>query len=659
MGAAILNINEVAELENVGYLAVYQRIQRSTLQAVKLPSSGGHGFQYAIEFEQLSEKAQRKYYARRKAAAAGLPDMEKPEPETPLKYSGMDTTRLTGAQREDIDWWNKVISDWQTYIRDFHKEKTEKTAEFIRLHNIAHPDRQLSERTLRRKYKELKDHGEIALADFRGQSLKKGANSIDEIAYSVFMQWWLDEARPAVSNIYRLTRDWLKLKMPELPPIPSEATFLRATKALPEAVIQYFRHGNKAFEDLCAPYILRFYEDMDSNEVWSADYHTLDFFVRDDYTGKIFRPHAIAWLDVRSRKVMSVTLCESANSDGTVIGLRKAVTKYGIPVYAYLDNGREFLTHDVGGRGRRKSSAKADYGQTIFDRLKIEMHNAKVKNAKAKVIERAFRTVTEEFSKLVSTYCGGTPENRPERLDGIIKSGQDVPLLSEIRESLEAYIEGTYNNHPSRAEGLHGKSPNECYAENLFTVRKASAADLELMMLRSANMQEVKRNGVKLVIGGEDVWFTSEELVQYHFGAKVYVRYNPEDLGEVHIYSERDVKLVKAQIIRKYGYNFTDKVTTEGIKEVNHRAKAQKRDVKDFKEGLGKVYQVPKALDARTELSKLKVAGMGMAAEAAIIEPVAFAGRGLALAVEEGDTVEVDLKRMTENARRRNNGGGK
>ena len=30
----------------------------------------------------------------------------------------------------------------------------------------------------------------------------------------------------------------------------------------------------------------------------------------------------------------------------------------------YLDNGREFLSSDIGGRGRRKTDISSDYGKT-------------------------------------------------------------------------------------------------------------------------------------------------------------------------------------------------------------------------------------------------------------------------------------------------------
>lgn len=66
-----------------------------------------------------------------------------------------------------------------------------------------------------------------------------------------------------------------------------------------------------------------------------------------------------------------------------------------------MDNGREFLTYDIGGLGHRQKKPKN--GQEpfspppVFERLGIKMTNAIVRNAKAKIIERRSRTSKTSF----------------------------------------------------------------------------------------------------------------------------------------------------------------------------------------------------------------------------------------------------------------------
>ena len=44
----------------------------------------------------------------------------------------------------------------------------------------------------------------------------------------------------------------------------------------------------------------------------------------------------------------------------------------------------------------------------VFKRLGINMTNAIVRNAKAKIIERRFRDVKDSLSRLFDTYTGGS-----------------------------------------------------------------------------------------------------------------------------------------------------------------------------------------------------------------------------------------------------------
>ena len=57
---------------------------------------------------------------------------------------------------------------------------------------------------------------------------------------------------------------------------------------------------------------------------------------------------------------------------------------YDIPLGVYFDNGSEFLTHDIAGRGHRKKANwnKGDDPPTILSLLGVTMTNALVKNAK-------------------------------------------------------------------------------------------------------------------------------------------------------------------------------------------------------------------------------------------------------------------------------------
>ena len=174
MSAVLLTVAEVANLENIKEDSVTAKIRRGTLKAIKMGTStgAGHGFEYAIDLQDLSEKTQRKYHKRLKEQAAAL----LPEPEPVAAEQTLE--QLTDKQRQQAVAWEKIIKDWRRYVGLEHGEMQQRTREFIKLYNIQNPDNPIKERTLYNKWEAYRIHGLAGLADKRGQSGKKGSSSI-------------------------------------------------------------------------------------------------------------------------------------------------------------------------------------------------------------------------------------------------------------------------------------------------------------------------------------------------------------------------------------------------------------------------------------------------------------------------------------------------
>ncbi len=642
----LLSTADAAELEGVAPRSM--RRKATKISAVRVAANTSTlGYEYRIPLRELSEKAQARYYTQHPMAHPAPPA---PKPAPAERLEGKTMEELTDRQREQAAHWTRVVLEWRRYIADHPKRRTQMTAAFVEEYNRWHPDRPITERTLRHKWKLYREFGEIALADGRADRTT-GDTAIPDVAWSVFLQWWLDEGQPTVLHTYNILKAWARLDMPELLPLPSVDSFYRAVKRIPQPVLKFFRFGDKVFEDEAVMYIQRMYEWIDSNDVWVADYHTLDVFARCDYTGRIFRPHAVVWLDVRSRKILSLVLCESSNSDGVISSFRKAVQTYGIPQAVYLDNGREFLVSDFGGRGKRKTG-KTSYGETILERLQVEMVNAKVANAKAKIVERAFRTFTEQFAKLVNTYTGGSPDRRPERLETEIKKTDRIPLLSEIRENLWKYIEGWYNTQTSRAAGVNGLTRNDAYDRHLVKKRVATEEQLNLMLLRTARLQTVKRNGVYLEFGEVKLWFYSAEMAANYIGHKVYVRYDPEDLSTVRIDDEHGRFILEAELLQTGGYG--GEADKEAILRAERLKKQQRQNVQQYMDR-HRAVPAPSAMEALMRVADHNMdQEAGRVYDADVLEPVRMADRErtprLAAGAEEDRVIE--MSRMIKNAKR-------
>ena len=143
----------------------------------------------------------------------------------------------------------------------------------------------------------------------------------------------------------------------------------------------------------------------------------------------------------------------------------------------YVDNGREFLTYDIGGRGHRAKKRLADGSEPfappgVFERLGIKMTNAIVRNARAKLVERRFEDFKNYVSRLFPTYTGGNVVEKPNRLKYVLKQGDHVPTDAEVIAAVDTLIEGYLNCEPT-AQRCRGQSKSrvEVWRESLPMAR--------------------------------------------------------------------------------------------------------------------------------------------------------------------------------------------
>lgn len=169
------------------------------------------------------------------------------------------------------------------------------------------------------------------------------------------------------------------------------------------------------------------------------------------------------------------------------------------------------------------------------------MTNAIVRNAKAKIIERRFRDIKDQLSRLFDTFTGGNVLEKPEKLKHILKNGE-IPLDSTLITVVDELLEGYFNEAPyggAVAED-RGKPRMQVYQEQLHKKRVAPPEELALMLMRSARPQKVTRRGVHLDIAGERIDYWNDEMLMNLLGQQVYFRYDPDDLSEVRIYDLKD-----------------------------------------------------------------------------------------------------------------------
>lgn len=533
-----LTVAEAAELKGCTERYIQQLALCGNLFTKETLNSNGRK-KYLIPISEFTQQEQLRYY---KSHGKAIPEELLPKQKPKAKRPHKELDEYSADQREEIAFWIGVIRAWDEYCTKSKLQKVPATEKFVQLQQKINPGFNFSKGILYRKKAALKADDLAGLIDNRG-SWKRGTSSISDVVWECFLYFYLDEAQHSIQACIEYTEMWLRREAPEYLPLPDYSSFYRKVQRdIPKPLEIMGREGMKAFNDRCGTYIRRTYEGMSSNEWWIADNHTFDVMTKGK-DGKVHRLYLTAFFDARSGVFTGCYVTSAPSSQATLIALRKGILKYGIPENIYVDNGREFLTRDVGGLGhRQKKSTKNDFNPPpVFQRLGIHMTNAIVRNAKAKIIERRFCDVKERLSKLFPTYTGGNILEKPERLKKVLKS-DNVPSDEDFTKAVEDIL--TYYFNETKYSGAvssdRGKTRMCVFAENLHEKRVASEADLNLMLMRSTRSQKVGRRGVHVMVAGEQIDYYCDELKMNYFGESVYCRYDPENMSSVRVYDLQD-----------------------------------------------------------------------------------------------------------------------
>lgn len=550
----LLSVREAAELHGCSEQYLRKKIACGAISAQETVGENRHK-KYLIPLSALEPGLQRKYYQLR---GEQMPETLRQRKERQRAGPVKPLDAYTAEQREEIDRWITILTDWRAF-RAQAESKVEADKAFLAEAAERYGSGvSISKDTLYRKWEAYQMGNLDGLVDKRGR--KKGVSDVPQVIKDLFLYTYLDETALPVSKCMEAVELILRKEQPKLlDQIPSYATFVRWAHECPVPLATLARDGEKAFNDRCGLYVSRFYDDMVSNDYWIADGHTIDVITKmADGSDSRRRLTLSAFIDARSGIYVGWVVTDHPSSDATLLALRKAILKYGIPRHIYVDNGREYLNTDIGGTGHRTRKRKVEVKlpTPILTRLGIQMTNALPRNAQAKIIEREFRNFTF-LSRLFETYCGSNPVVKPEKLKHKLKAGH-IPLDGELARIVDDMIEGYFNLQPYNGKVARdkGKTKLEVYQQYLTTVRKASEDDLNLMMMRSERLQTIGRNGVYVRVSGEKLFYYDDELMMMQ-GQKVFVRYDPEAMETVRVYDE-DEKFLKTvslatELMSEYG----------------------------------------------------------------------------------------------------------
>lgn len=473
---------------------------------------------------------------------------------------------LTQKEREKAGFKLRVVMEYKQFKTTPHSHG--RMNQFIETFNRENPAAAVTRTQVNRWEHSYDEQGIRGLYDGRG-SHNRGNTSIPPEAWDTFYSEWFHNPRSSLQQCYEMTCQKHKEQFPQMPSIQS---FRRQMEKIPQGVKILRNKGKKGFDDNCMPHIDVEYEALASNEQWVADHHVFDVLVKDE-RGRIFRPWLSAWLDRRSRYIVGyeINSC-TPNSDIVLSSFAKACIKCGIPETVLLDNGKDFKAYDLFNNSNAVS---------VAHQMGIRVTNAIVKNAKAKPIERYFRTIEEKYFAMLPCYIAGKPHLRPEKMSMTNRKlklkGLCIPYI-EFLETAELVIQ-EMNNRPHRGRGMSGCAPYEVYTQNFVRPARMVKDDdvLHLLLQRTSRPLKVGRNGIRLKASGYDY---SNSLLFDLIGKEVYARYNSDDLSKVFIYDLQDRFICTARCneLAQLG----TQASMQLIREYNHRKKEIRERLKEL-----------------------------------------------------------------------------
>ena len=274
-------------------------------------------------------------------------------------------------------------------------------------------------------------------------------------------------------------------------------------------------------------------------------------------------------MDRKSRFILGYVIrMRDPNSDTVLDSFVDAVKKCGIPDRVQIDNGHDYTVFDL---------FNEDNLNSLVNTLGVDVRHSNPYNAKAKPIERFFGSL-EEYNKMLSSYIGGSPDRRPESMNGTNKQLSDkkkVMFWEDFLHLEEAFI-NRYNQSPHTGKGMEGMTPASCYKKCFKgCMRVLSETEMKILFRRQTSTVKVSKNGVKFRQLG-NFQYTSTELIQYHWGERVYARYYTNDTKDIHIYNEAGQFLCIASSPTLYAYSAGHEANVQCIRDNN----AMKRELR-------------------------------------------------------------------------------
>ncbi len=429
------------------------------------------------------------------------------------------------------------------------------------------------------------------------------------------------------------------------------------------AITCMHRDGTSAYSHRYMPHLQTDWDAIAPGEMYVCDHTLCDFWAV--YRKRQIRPCLTAIQDMRSRIIVGWHLGPSPHQDAIAMALRTAFGNWAIPTKMRIDNGKDFtskylagltkadvrqLRREFGGRWkdivrRKQDAAIADDPRWLglMPELGVELIYAIPYAAWSKgTIERWFGTFHGGCGKTFATYCGRSPQHKPECLKAI-RAGRgrpavgglscvdtsDVPTLDDAARRIGDYID-TYHRTPHTGDGMRGRTPLQVWA-TAGSLRKAEPDALAFLMgVRGA--YKVTGNGVTLTVGAARISYgRSHPALRRYAGRKVLVAVAQERTSEALAFDPVTRRLIgRLSANERIHPCATTDDTREAIAQIQRDRKAMRQAHRSAPRRMRTATQRINE-HATAELSELRATGTDDAASTAHIVPVRTGFEGVSI----------------------------
>ncbi len=254
------------------------------------------------------------------------------------------------------------------------------------------------------------------------------------------------------------------------------------------------RQGEEAWRNQCCDFIRRDWRSVAAGECAVGDSRTFDTRVRvyDNAAQRwiAVRPTIAGLLDAKSWYMVSYMITtDPVGADTLIDTVRLYVRNNRMtpPPVCYFDNGKDYCA-----QGFATDYECDGHKHSIFRELGIRLLNSLAYNARAKLIERAFRDMMQQFDKMFPDYLGSRPGDRSLASDYYDSHPEELPSLQQFCAIFEDWL-AQWHRTPKSGEIHKGRSPLEVWSARPVLRDPISEDRLRLAFCRPVAARKVGR----------------------------------------------------------------------------------------------------------------------------------------------------------------------